>query len=132
MAAIQGVLIINGHDYTKYVKQKTGFSWGRENTNDKDAGRDDADIMHTNVRSHQRTLPLKLGPMPFEIAMQLEQDLEDGDDGVTVQYPDLHDGICSRLFYNTSITAAEEQFRPDGILVDNVTFTLISVKEATV
>jgi len=132
MAAITGVFKINNHDYTSYVKQKTGFGWGRENTNDKDAGRDEGDVMHTNVRSHQRKLTMKLGPMPFNVAQQLEQDLEGGDDGVSVQYPDLYDGICTRLFYNTSITAAEEQFRDGDIVVDNVNFTLISVKEATV
>lgn len=130
--AFMGKFKINGHDYTPYVKVKTGFGWARENTNDKDAGRDEDDVMHTNVRSHQRKLTMKLGPMPFDVAMQLEQDLEAGDDGVTVEYPDLRDGLCSRLFYNTSITAAEEQFREDGIVVDNVNFTLISVKEATV
>ena len=125
------VFTINNHDYTKYVKQKTGFGWSRENTNDKDAGRDEDDVMHTNVRSHQRKLTIKLGPMPFSVAQQLEQDLEAGDDGVSVSYPDLNDGQCTRQFYNTSITAAEEQFRPEGIVVDNVNFTLISVREAT-
>lgn len=129
--AFMGVFEINGHDYTHYVKAKTGLSWARENTNDKDAGRDEDDVMHTNVRSHQRKLTIKLGPMPFDVAMQLEQDLEGGDDGVSVTYPDLKDGLCTRLFYNTSITAAEEQFREDGIMIDNVNFTLISVKEAT-
>ena len=132
MPAIQGTVVINGHDYTRYVKQKTGFSWSRDNANDKDAGRDTGDVMHPNVTSHQRKLTMKMGPMPFEIAMQLETDLQGHDDGVTVRYPDLKDGICTRLFYNTSITAAEEQFREDGIVVDNVNFTLISVEEATV
>jgi hypothetical protein len=132
MAIIHGVVEINGHDYTRYVKQLTGLGWSRENTNEKDAGRDEDDVMHTNVRSQQRKLTMKMGPMPFEVAMQLEADLEGGDDGVTVRYPDLKDGICRRLFYNTSITAAEEQFTDDGIVIDNVNFTLISVKEATV
>ena len=63
--------------------------------------------------------------------MQLEADLEAGDDGVEVEYPDLKDGICKRLFYNTSIDAAMEQFTEDGIQVDDIAFTLISVKEAT-
>lgn len=132
MAVIQGCFIINGHDYTRYVKQKTGFGWERENTNAEDAGRDENDVMHTNVLSHQRKLTLKLGPMPFDMVMQLEADLESGDDGVTVTYPDFKDGLCTRLFYNTSITAAQEQFRDDGIIVDNINFTLISVKEETV
>lgn len=130
--AIMGCFKINGHDYTHYVKQKTGFGWGRDNTNDEDAGRDDDDVMHTNVLSHQRTLTLKLGPMPFDMVQQLENDLQNGDDGVVVEYPDLKDGLCKRLFYNTSITAAEEQFREEGIMVDNINFTLISVKEETV
>ena len=64
--------------------------------------------------------------------MQLEKDLEGGDDGVRVTYADLKDGLCTRLFYNTSITAAQEQFREDGIVIDDINFTLISVKEATV
>lgn len=131
MAGITGVFKINGHDYAPYVKQTSGLGWSRENTNDKDAGRDEDEVMHTNVTSHQRKLTIKMGPMPFDKAMQLEADLEAGDDGVTVQYPDLKDGICSRSFYNTSITAAEEMFTDDGIVIDNVNFTLISIKEAT-
>ena len=130
--AILGQFLINGHDYAEYVKAKTGISWSRENTNDEDAGRDDGEVMHTNVTSHQRKLDINMGPMPFESVMQLERDLQGGDNGVRVTYPDLYDGICTRLFYNTSITAAVEQFKSDGIQVDNIKFSLISVKEATV
>ena len=34
MAEKPQMLVINGHDYTAYIKQKTGFKWSRENTND--------------------------------------------------------------------------------------------------
>lgn len=132
MAKQQGIFTINGHDYTKYVKMKTGLGWGRDNSNDEDAGRDTADVMHPMVISHQRTLTMTLGPMPFETAMQLEADLENGDDGVEVEYPDLKDGVCKRLFYNTSISAAVEQFTVDGIKVDDIKFTLISIQEAVI
>lgn len=127
-----GVFTINGHDYAPYIKIKTGFGWSRDNTNDEEAGRDKSDTMHPMVTSHQRTLTMKMGPMPFATAQQLEADLEGGDEGVTVQYPDLKDGICTRLFYNTSITAAVEQFTDDGVMLDDINFTLISIKEATV
>jgi len=130
--AVMGVLKINGHDYAPYVKAKTGISWARENTNDEDAGRDAGNVMHTNVTSHQRKLTLKLGPMPFEIAQQLESDLQSGDEGVRVQYPDLLDGVCTRLFYNTSITAAIERFTDEGVKLDDISFTLISIQEDTV
>lgn len=123
---------INHHDYTRYIKAKTGLTYERDNTNDEDAGRDEGEVMHTNVTSHQRKLSFRMGPMPFEIAQQLERDLQGNDDGVLVEYPDLHDGQCSRMFYNTSITAAMEQFTKNGVLVDNVSFTVISVKEETV
>lgn len=124
------VFSINGHDYTRYVKAKTGLQWSRENTNDEDAGRDESETMHTNVTSHQRKLELTMGPMDFETAMQLEHDLEGGDDGVTVVYPDLHDGLStSRQFYNTSIDAAQEIFMNDDIMLDNIKFSLISVNE---
>ena len=125
--AINGCFVINGHDYTRYVKQKTGFLWARENTNDENAGRDIGETMHPNTTSHQRKLTMVLGPMPFEIGMQLETDLEMSI--VSVQFPDLKRGICTRLFYNTSISAAEEQFREDGIMLDNVSFTLITINE---
>ena len=132
MSVILGVFTINGHDYAPYVKQKTGLGWSRENTNDEDAGRDAANVMHPNVTSHQRKLSLKLGPMPFTVAQQLETDLQGGDSGVQVRYPDLKDGICTRLFYNTSIEAAIERFTDEGIMLDDITFTLVSIKEATV
>lgn len=130
--AILGYVKINHHDYTRYIKAKTGLTYERDNTNDEDAGRDEGEVMHTNVTSHQRKLSFKMGPMPFDIAQQLERDLQGNDDGVLVEYPDLHDGQCSRMFYNTSITAAMEQFTKNGVLVDNVSFTLISVKEEMV
>lgn len=123
---------INGHDYSKYLLQKTGLSWTRENTNDEDAGRDTSEKMHTLVTSHQRSLSVTMGNMPFEIAQQLEEDLEGNDDGVKVKYPDIMDGMCTRLFYNTSIEAAIEEFKDDTIIVNNIKFNLISVKEATV
>lgn len=126
------VFKINGHDYAKYIKHKTGLTWQRDNTNDEEAGRDLSATMHPMVTSHQRTLSVKMGPMPFSVAQQLEQDLEGGDEGVVVQYPDIKNGICKRLFYNTSISSAIEQFNEDGIEVDNVSFKLISIKEATV
>ena len=129
--SIIGTFKINGHDYTRYVKAKTGLGWERNNANDSEAGRDASDTMHPMVTSHQRTLNLKLGPMPFPVAQQLEGDLEGNDDGVLVEYPDLKDGICTRLFYNTSIKAAMEQFTEDGIIVDDINFTLITVKEDT-
>ena len=125
--------IINNHDYTAYVKAKTGLQWTRENTNAEGAGRDAADVMHPMVQSHQRSLDVTLGPMPFSVARQLEQDLEGNDDGVRVTYPDLYNGLTTtRLFYNTSISSSMMQFRDADVLCDNVKFTLISVKEATV
>lgn len=126
------VFEINGHDYAPYVKHKTGFQWSRDNTNDESAGRDAAYTMHPDVTSHQRTLTMKLGPMPFSVAQQLESDLEDGDEGVEVKYPDLKDGVCTRLFYNTSISSYIEQFTEDDVVLDNVSFKLISIKEATI
>ena len=130
--AIQGVFTINGHDYAPYVKAKTGLRWARENTNDEDAGRDMSNTMHPNVTSRQRKLTLKMGPMPFEVATQLEKDLQDGGAGVRVRYPDLLDGICTRLFYNTSIDAAIERFTDEGIKLDDVSFTLVTIKEGVV
>lgn len=127
-----GVFTINGHDYAPYIKNKTGFGWSRENTNDEEAGRDKSDTMRPMVTSHQRTLTMKMGPMPFSVAQQLENDLEGGDEGVRVRYPDIKDGICTRLFYNTSIAAAVERFVDDDVLLDDINFTLISIKEATV
>ncbi len=130
--AIQGVFMINGRDYSHYVKQKTGLEWSRENTNEKDAGRDTSQTMHPGVTSHRRKLGVKLGPMPFSVAQQLEADLQSHDNGIRVTYPDLKEGICTRLFYNTSIKSAIERFTEDGIMIDDIQFTLISVKEATV
>jgi hypothetical protein len=129
---VLGQLIINGHDYAPYVKAKNGITWSRDNTNDKDAGRDAGQEMHTNVTSHQRKLELKMGPMPFEVCQQLEADLQGHDDGVTVTYPDLCDGVCTRTFYNTGVKATQKAFTADGVLVDDVTFTLISVREGVV
>ena len=129
MAAVQGVFLINGRDYAPYVKAKTGLEWSRENTNDEDAGRDAGQTMHPGVTSHQRKLDVKLGPMPFAIAQQLEADLESHDNGIRVTYPDLLEGIVTRLFYNTSIRSAIERFTEDGIMIDDIQFSLVTVRE---
>lgn len=124
------VFKIGTADFTAYLKDEDGIEWGRENTNDKNAGRDQGQTMHTNVTSHQRTLKIKMIPMPYTKAMELAHLLQDNDDGVQVTYPDLYDGVCTRLFYNTSITAALARFDNAGnITVKNITFTLTSVKE---
>lgn len=130
--AVMGVFTIGGRDYTHYIKQKTGITWSRENTNEKDAGRDASQTMHPGVTSHQRKLEIKMGPMPFEVAQQLEADLQAGDEGIEVRYPDIKDGICTRLFYNTSIKSAITRFTDEGVKIDDVSFTLVSVKEDTV
>jgi hypothetical protein len=127
--AIKGVFKINGHDYAPYVKQKSGLAWSRENTNDEDAGRDEGMTMHTNVTSHQRKLGCKLGPMKFEAMHQLCEDLK-ANDGVLVDYPDPEDGaIVKRLFYNTTVSSAVTRFTDEGIYMDDVSFTLITVEE---
>ena len=124
------VFTINNHDYTSYLKQKTGLQWKNENTNDEDAGRDAANVMHTNVTSHQRVLSCTLGPMPFSVAQQLAQDLMNNDAGVSVTYPDIYNGLSTtRLFYATSIDSAIEQFRDGDLVLDNVKFNLITVQE---
>ena len=128
---MDGVFIINGHDYAPYLKYKSGLQWSRENTNGKDAGRDASERMHPGVTSHQRKLDVKMGPIPFEAAQQLEQDLQSHDEGVAVQYPDLYDGICTRLFYSTSVKSSIVRFAPDGLLLDDLTFSLVSVEEGT-
>ena len=132
MAGTTASFKIADHDYTRYVKHKTGIQWARENTNEADAGRDAGQTMHPSVTSHQRKLEIKMGPMPFSVVQQLEADLEGGDEGVSVTYPDIMDGMCTRYFYNTSIKAAVTQFTGDGVQVDDVTFTLISIKEDVV
>lgn len=132
MNAYTGYFMIGDHDYTPYIREKDGISWSRENTNESNAGRDEGDEMHTCVRSHQRKLSVKMLAMPLAVAQQIEQDLQAGDDGLTVFYPDIHDGMCSRLFYTTSVSGGILQFREDGIWVDKLSFNLISVKEETV
>lgn len=128
----KGVFKINGHDYAPYVKAKTGLGWARENTNDEDAGRDAGDVMHPNVKSHQRKLTLKLGPSRLKRRSSLKPTCK----AVTMAYrcntPTFWTGYAPALFYNTSITAAIERFTDEGIKLDDISFTLISVKEATV
>ena len=125
--------IINNHDYTQYLKIKSGLSWARENTNSENAGRDISDEMHPMVLSHQRKLEITMGPMPFSAVQQLESDLEAGDGGVRVQYPDPMNGLTTtRLFYNTSISSSMIRFEDGNVVMDNIKFSLISIKEAVV
>lgn len=126
------VFLINGVNYTQYLKQR-GLQWTRENTNAEGAGRDVSETMHPMVTSHQRTLEVTMGPMDFSVAAQLEAQLEAGNNGIRVTYPDLKDGLrTTRLFYNTSIESSMLRFEDGNVVLDNVKFTLVSIKEATV
>lgn len=117
------VLLINGHDYTQYVKQR-GISWSRENINSSDSGRTLDGRMHVGIIATKRKLGYELGSVPQNVLAQLDSDLSAPTFAVT--YLDLH-GIDTRTFYCTSFAATLDDAIVDSGRWSDAKFNIIEV-----
>ena len=119
------VLIINGHDYTKYV-QRRGFGWARNDVDSSKSTRVKAEArMRRDKIATKRKISLTMLPMPIELVRQLDDDLSQ--DTYFATYKDLH-GIMTREFYTTTFNGTLSEIQPDGKEKwNNITFNMIEV-----
>lgn len=115
------VLVINGHDYTRYI-QDNGFEWSRDDIDSEKTVRVKTGSMRRDKITEKRNLSFKMLPMPEALAAQLDTDLHDPE--FSVQYQDLH-GPQTRRFYCSKFPAKLRQVTDEGrLLWDGISFNL--------
>ena len=98
---MRNVLIINRHEYTRYVAYK-GMGWSRDDLDSSDAERTMDGRMHRDRITTKRNLTYKLVDAPEAILAQLDDDLSE--ETFSMTYRDLH-GVQTREFYCSSFKA---------------------------
>lgn len=115
------VLVINGHDYTRYI-QDDGFEWSRDDVDSEKTVRVKTGSMRRDKITEKRNLTYKMLPMPEALAAQLDTDLHDPE--FSVQYQDLY-GPQTRRFYCSKFPAKLRQVTDEGrLLWDGISFNL--------
>lgn len=95
------VLVINGHDYTRYV-QIGGYDWSREDLDSEKTVRVRDGTLRRDKIGTKRKIGFKMMPMPRDLLAQLDDDLSLPTFSAT--YLDLH-GQQTRTFYCSSLPA---------------------------
>ncbi len=118
------VLVVNGHDYSKFVQRK-GVGWTRNDIDSEKTTRTKDGRMRRDKITTKRKLSYTMFHMTREQMAQLDDDL--ALPTVSVRYRDLH-GTQTRTFYcsSTSATLAEVQ-NTDNDIWESMTFSIIEV-----
>ena len=115
------ILVINNHDYTRYI-QDDGFEWSRDDVDSEKTVRVKTGNMRRDKITEKRNLTFKMLPMPEDLAAQLDTDLHDPQ--FSVRYQDLH-GQQTRKFYCSKFPAKLRQIIDGGrLLWDGISFNL--------
>ena len=115
------ILIINGHDYARWVADG-GYDWSRDDLDSEKTKRVKNGTMRRDKITEKRYLSFTMLPMPEELAAQLDSDLHAKQ--FSVSYHDLH-GDQTREFYCSKFPAKLRQVGNKGIqLWDGISFNL--------
>ena len=115
------ILVINGHDYTRWIED-CGYTWSRDDIDSEKTVRVKTGEMRRDKITEKRKLTYKMLPMPQEQAAQLDEDLHEPT--FQVQYQDLH-GQQTRKFYCSKFPANLSQVLDEGNLTWNgISFNL--------
>lgn len=118
------ILIINGHDYSRFI-EKAGYGWSREDLDsDKTTRTKDGRMRRYKIATKRKT-SYKLTHMTREQLAQLDDDLSPATFNAT--YHDLH-GTMTREFYCSSFSATMDMaFDENGEAWSGASFNLIEV-----
>lgn len=115
------LLIINGHDYSRWIADE-GYDWSRDDLDSDKTTRVKSGKMRRDKITEKRNLSFKMLPMPEALAAQLDNDLHENQ--FTVQYHDLH-GDQSREFYCSQFPAQLRQVvDKNNLLWQGISFNL--------
>lgn len=107
------ILVINGHDYTRWVEDD-GYNWSRDDLDSDKTVRVKTGTMRRDKIAEKRNLTYTMLPMPENLAAQLDTDLHAKQ--FSVQYHDLH-GDQTREFYCSQFPAKLRQIIDEGNLM---------------
>lgn len=117
------VLIINGHDYSRYIQQK-GYGWSREDLDSEKTVRVKNGTLRRQKIATKRKLSYNLMNMTREQLAQLDDDLSKPTFAAT--YLDLH-GRDTRTFYCSSFAATLDWLIDDDGQWEGASFNMIEV-----
>lgn len=117
------VLIINGHDYSPYVKMN-GISWSRNDLDSDQTKRTKDGVMRRQKIGTKRKIAYEVINATREILAQLDIDLSEATFSAT--YRDLH-GTQTRTFYCSAFNAKLDWVDGDRDVWDNGSFNMIEV-----
>lgn len=117
------ILIINGHDYSKYVKRK-GFSWSRNDLDSDKSTRTKDGLLRRDKITTKRKLSYDVMGMTREELAQLDDDLSAATFSAT--YIDLH-GKETRTFYCSSFSAVMSDTHDDKWSWEAASFNMTEV-----
>lgn len=117
------VLVINGHDYSRYVERK-GLGWSRNDLDSAKTTRTRDGRMRRDKITTKRKLSFTVFHMTQDQLAQLDNDLSA--DTFTATYLDLH-GQQTREFYCSSFSADLDVVRDETGVWTGGTFNMIEV-----
>lgn len=117
------ILVINGHDYSKYVESK-GFGWSRNDLDSEKTTRTKDGNLRRDKIGTKRKLSYNMMNMKRELLAQLDDDLSEKT--FSAKYSDLH-GVQTRTFYCSSFNATMDSAYTDDGEWSGATFSMIEV-----
>lgn len=117
------ILIINGHDYSPYVKMG-GISWSRNDLDTDQTKRTKDGLMRRQKIGTKRKLSYEIVNATREVLAQLDKDLSSATFSAT--YRDLH-GTATRVFYCSSFNAKLDWVNRDQDVWQGGSFNMIEV-----
>lgn len=117
------ILIINGHDYSRYIERK-GYGWTRNDLDSANTGRTKDGKMRRDKITTKRKLSYTLMNMTQAELAQLDDDLSLATFSAT--YLDLH-GTQTREFYCSSLSATCADCYDESAVWDGASFSMTEV-----
>lgn len=117
------VLVINGHDYSRFIEHK-GVNWSRNDLDSDKTGRTKSGVMRRTKIGTKRKLSYALMNMTQTELAQLDTDLSQST--FTAKYLDLH-GVMTKKFYCSSFNATLSDCADGGTVWDGASFTMTEV-----
>lgn len=118
-----GVLIINGHDYSRFIRRR-GYGWSREDLDSENTKRTKDGKLRRDKIATKRKLSYTLMNMTREQFARLDGDLSNPTFSAT--YLDLH-GQQTRTFYCSSFSATLGEITGRDSQWEEASFNMIEV-----
>lgn len=117
------VLIINGHDYSRFIERK-GYGWSRNDIDGENTTRTKAGTMRRQKIATKRKLSYSVMNMTQDELAQLDDDLSEATFSAT--YLDLH-GEMTGIFYCSSFSATLAECFDGDAAWDGAAFSMVEV-----